>query len=266
MPEEKKRALIVARTYPVPADLGIESSCTAAITDKGEWLRIFPVPWRLLAQDQRFRKYQWVDLTVVKAADDSRPESYHLKPDGVSIVSGPLTTQDAWQARKNVVFPLLGHCLCCLTRQRDAQMHPTLGIFRPASISKLRISPAEPPDWTEAQLLMLRQQHFFAEAPKQELQKIPLVFRYEFRCPEETCNGHTLMCTDWEMGQSYRKWRIEYGNQWEAKFRQTYESEMIEKNDTHFYVGTVASHPNRWIIIGLFYPLRETPTAQQSLF
>ena len=56
-PEEKKRALIVVRTYPTPAKSGAEVSCTAAITDKGEWLRLFPVPWRYLPQDQRFRKY-----------------------------------------------------------------------------------------------------------------------------------------------------------------------------------------------------------------
>ncbi len=29
---------------------------------------------------------------------------------------------------------------------------------------------------------------------------------------------------------------------------------MIEKNDTHFYVGTLHHHPNIWIIVGLFYP------------
>ena len=50
------------------------------------------------------------------------------------------------------------------------------------------------------------------------------------------------------------------------KFRQTYETEMIHKNDTHFYVGTVASHPNRWIIIGLFYPPRPVDTGQPELF
>jgi hypothetical protein len=31
---------------------------------------------------------------------------------------------------------------------------------------------------------------------------------------------------------------------------------MINKNDTHFYVGTVHQHPDAWIIIGLFYPPR----------
>ncbi len=61
------------------------------------------------------------------------------------------------------------------------------------------------------------------------------------------------MCTDWEMGQSYRSWR-RYGQEWEAKFRQRYERDMIERNDTSFYVGTVHQHPNRWIIVGLFYP------------
>jgi len=76
--EETKRALIVVRTYPVPTDVGIESSCTAAITDEGKWIRVFPVPWRLLAHDQRFRKYQWVNFTLTKAKDDPRQESYHL--------------------------------------------------------------------------------------------------------------------------------------------------------------------------------------------
>ena len=41
---------------------------------------------------------------------------------------------------------------------------------------------------------------------------------------------------------------------------------MIEKKDTHFFVGTVASHPNRWIIIGLFFPPRPADTGQARLF
>ncbi len=74
------------------------------------------------------------------------------------------------------------------------------------------------------------------------------------------------MCTDWEMSESYRRWRSEYGDGWEEKFRQRYENEMIQRYDTHFYVGTVASHPNNWIIIGLFYPPREAENPQIGLF
>jgi hypothetical protein len=65
-----------------------------------------------------------------------------------------------------------------------------------------------------------------------------------------------MLCTDWEMGESYRRRRGKYGDQWEQKFRLRYENEMIDKNDTHFYVGTVHQHPDAWIIVGLFYPPR----------
>ena len=66
-----------------------------------------------------------------------------------------------------------------------------------------------------------------------------------------------MLCTDWEMGQAYRAWRRQYGSAgWEAKFRQQFETEMIEKNDTHFFVGTIHQHPGSWIIVGLFYPPR----------
>ena len=189
---ERKRALVVVRTYPVPTDSGIESSCTAAISDRGEWLRIFPVPWRLLAPGQRFRKYQWVDFTVTKAQSDARIESHHLVQDGISIVSETLSSARGWRARKDVVLPLRSHCLCCLTKQRDSQQHPTLGIVRPESISRLRIAP-DTAEWTGAQLGMLRQQHFFAHAPQRELEKTPFKFYYGFRCPEPSCKGHTLM-------------------------------------------------------------------------
>lgn len=94
----------------------------------------------------------------------------------------------------------------------------------------------------------------FERAPKTPLEKIPLEFRYEFRCVEAGCNGHRIMCTDWEMGESYRQWRDKYGDRWEAVFRQKYEREMIDKNDTHFYVGNMHQHQDTWLIVGLFYP------------
>jgi len=43
-------------------------------------------------------------------------------------------------------------------------------------------------------------------------------------------------------------WRRRYGDNWETKFRQKYEVQMIA-NDTHFYVGTVHQYPKAWIIV-----------------
>jgi hypothetical protein len=257
--EETKKALIVVRTYPSPATNGAEVSCTAAITDKGEWLRLFPVPWRLLPDDKKFRKYQWVEVRVTKARD-TRPESYKLVRDSIQIVSEPLSTKNDWQLRKDVIEPLKAHCLCCLIRKRNADKHPTLSIFRPKKIKRLVIKPTSA-TWTARQLAILRQGHLFEKSPVKELEKIPYNFQYEFECDDAQCSGHTIICTDWEMGESFRKWKSDYGAEWESKFRQRYENEMIEKRDTHFFMGTMHGHPGTWIIVGLFYP----PLAKQEL-
>ena len=248
---ETKTALIVVRTYPTPAKKGIEVSCTAAVTDQGEWLRLFPVPYRFLKLDKRFRKYQWITVSLTKASD-RRPESYRLDTDSIEILSA-LSVQDRWRARKDVVLPLKSGSLCELKRRRDRDGHPTLGLFRPKTIRRLLIA-HDTPDWSEGELQLLRQQTLFGPAPKTDLEKVPYKFRYDFECDDTACRGHQLLCTDWEMGESWRKWKDKYGDQWEEKFRQRYESYMINERDTHFFVGTIHQHPKEWIIVGLFYP------------
>jgi hypothetical protein len=101
----RKRALVVVRTYPVPDESGIESSCTAAITAEGEWLRIYPVPWRLLPDEQRFRKYDWVDFDLIKATSDQRLESYHLQQGGVKIISTASGRLADGEQRKSLCCP-----------------------------------------------------------------------------------------------------------------------------------------------------------------
>lgn len=249
---ERMRVLITARTYPTPAKKGVEVSCTAGISE-GRWIRLFPVPYRFMDYDKRFSKYQWVELDVTKASDP-RPESYVPNIDSVMIISRVDSKGDNWQRRKDIIYPLRSHCLCCLKADRDKNKYPTLGIFRPRAIHRLVIEPDEQ-EWTPEQLARLRQLPLFNVTPAKELEKIPYRFQYEFECDHTTCPGHTLTCTDWELAQSHRSWLEKYGSEeWEPKFRQKFEQEMIEKNDTHFYVGTMHGHPGTWIIVGLFYP------------
>jgi hypothetical protein len=251
----KKRVLIVVRTYPTPAKSTIEASCTAAISQDNQWVRMFPVPARLMEQDKRFRKWQWIDVSLLKASSDSRPESYKLNPESIHIGES-VGTENGWHLRRKLIAPPKRPSICRIQSEREERGHPTLGIFHPYEIKRLLIEPAAP-SWTDAQLSTLSQDTLFEKAPANTLEKIPFDFRYEFRCGDVDCRSHTMLCTDWEMGQAYRTWRKEYGDQWEAKFRQRFEAEMIQKNDTHFFVGTVHQHPGSWIIVGLFYPPKE---------
>jgi len=242
-----RRVLITVRTYPTPAEKGIEVSCTAGVTAE------FPVPYRFLDEDQRFTKYQWIELKVSKATSDPRPESYNPDLTSIKVASKPLSTTRSWAARKEIVLPLKAHCLCCLQRSRDETKIPTLGLIHPKLIKRLLIE-KDTPAWSPDQLAKLQRLPLFGSMPKNTLEKIPLRFKYEFSCDDGSCPGHELSCTDWEMGQAFRRWKRKYGSDWERYFRQKFEFEMVEKKDTHFYVGTIHGHPATWIIVGLFYP------------
>lgn len=247
----KKRVLITVRTYPVPAQKNIEVSCTAGVTGEGEWIRLFPVPYRWMDEDKRFSKYQWIEVDVLKAPQDHRPESHKLNVDTIHIVDH-LSTVDSWRARKEVVKPLIKQSMCEIRKKRDEDGFPTLGLFKPREIRQLIIEPDDS-EWTPQQMANLDQTMLFHKGPSEKLEKIPHKFSYEFLCDDPDCQGHTMSCTDWEMGQAYRSWRDEYQEEWETAFRQTFEDKM-KRSDTHFYVGTVHRHPASWIIVGLFYP------------
>lgn len=249
---ETKKVLITVRTYPSPAQKGVEVSCTAGITEDREWIRLFPVPYRLMSYEQRFKKYQWIQLNVTKASDH-RAESYKPDLDSIQIVGEVPPGKNKWAERKEIIYPLRAHCLCCLKEARKKDKVPTLGIFRPKVIHRLLIEDDEP-EWTTDQVAKLKQQNMFDVTPAQELEKVPYRFKYEFECDHDGCPGHTLSCTDWEIYQSYRQWTERYGDDWEEKFRQKFETDMIEKNETNFYVGTMHGYPGTWIIVGLFYP------------
>jgi hypothetical protein len=83
----KRKVLITVRTYPVPSRKSVEVSCTAGITDDNKWIRLFPIQYRFLDYDKRFRKYQCIEASVTKSLSDTRPESYKIDPDTIRINS-----------------------------------------------------------------------------------------------------------------------------------------------------------------------------------
>jgi hypothetical protein len=259
---ERKRVLITVKTYPTPAAKTAEQSCTAGVTDDGKWIRLFPIPWRFLTDEHKFRKWEWIDVSVKKASD-FRPESHNPDCDSITVI-GKLGTKGNWQERRDIISPLIAHCMCCLQKERNENKFPTFGLFRPGSLKRLIIVPEEQSAWTTTELEKLGQMSFRVIDGKmvhdtfKTLEKLPYKFLYEFVCDHDGCGGHRMSCTDWEMGQAYRNWRRSYGDQWEDKFRRRFEQEMIDKFDTHFFVGTTSGHPHVWVIVGTFRPLRAT--------
>jgi hypothetical protein len=161
---------------------GVEVSCTGGITDENQWIRLFPIPYRFLDADQRFRKYQWIEVEAAKSSDD-RPESYEINLDSLKITSPVLPTDDSWKARKDLIFPLQAPSLCYLYRNRKLT-RTSLGLFKPERINKLVIR-NDAPDWTTQERQILTQFDLFGKAPKKTLEKIPFKFVYTFTCSDD---------------------------------------------------------------------------------
>ncbi len=59
------RVLITVKTYPTLSQKYGELVCTAGIRSDGSWVRLYPIPFRRLYQDGRYKKYDWIETAIV---------------------------------------------------------------------------------------------------------------------------------------------------------------------------------------------------------
>lgn len=102
---QRERILILAKTYPSPSANYIETSCVAGINSVGQMRRLFPVPFRLLDDEQQFSKWQWIDANVEKARNDHRPESYRIDV-GTLECRDKIAPKKEWQERREWIARL----------------------------------------------------------------------------------------------------------------------------------------------------------------
>ena len=76
MISKKVKVYITVKTYPTISKKYAELVCTAGLLEDGSWIRLYPTPFRLLKDEQKFPKYSWIEVDVEKNNSDYRKESY----------------------------------------------------------------------------------------------------------------------------------------------------------------------------------------------
>lgn len=253
----QKHILIVVKTYPNPSSTYGETVCCAGVDlETGQWVRIYPITFRRLAERQ-FEKFQVIRCEASRRPSDNRPESWRVNQDTIKLVGERMPAGPrGWTKRMSLLPQPAGSLEEIYAAQRATGT--SVAMVRPKEIIRLVRRRAEP--WTEAQRAYLRQQHLDLgeEASRElsELEQIPYSFAYQFRCDDSRCTKpHTLSILDWELGAAYRRWRRAYGNGWEAKLRQKFEQEL-PATDLHLVVGNLAKRHHTFVIIGLVRPPR----------
>lgn len=247
---DEEDVLVTVKAYPNPSAKYRETSCVAGIRLRDqEWVRIHPVPFRMLPSDQRFKKFAIIKAWLSKSSDP-RAESYRYFVDSDIQRVGGIGTADGWRERNELVLPFKSDDLETL-RQSDP-FKTSLGLVRVRSVDRLTLVP-QTPGWSPKDRAKLERRGGLTR-PVRQLERPPFEVYYHWHCDNPDCRGHRMKVLDWEVLESVRKWYREYPHdQFEDKFRETYEHYMATR-DLHFFVGTMLRWPNNWTIIGLYYP------------
>ncbi|MBD3630369.1 hypothetical protein [Cyclobacterium sp.] len=257
------RVLITVKTYPTISSKYDELVCTAGFKEDGTWIRIYPIPFRQRAYTEQYKKYDWIELDLVKNTSDFRPESHRPATLETEInLVGHVDTAQNWEERKGLCLDKIYYNLSELIAEaKDKKIGTSLAVFKPSQILDFYAEPVDR-DWSSKQKAILAQQNLF-ETRFEVVRKLP--YKFKFRFLDNEGKESNMMIEDWETGQLFWRQLAKYeGNEQKAidDVRKKYFDDFAMTKDLYFFLGTTqknhyVSH-NPFMIIGTFHPKIES--------
>ncbi|MDD4099545.1 MAG: hypothetical protein PHT47_00465 [Candidatus Cloacimonetes bacterium] len=256
----KKRVLITVKTYPNPSKNYIETVCTAGLDEDLNWIRLYPIPFRAKPLNQQFKKFQWIEVDLVKTEKhkDFRPESHRLADIEDEISTGEEVS--SWDVRNQFILHNVYDNLDQLINASQEPTNTSIAVFKPTIWEKSSYVATER-EWTQKQKDNMLQMNIFDTVPRNPLRKIPFEFKYSFA--DAAGRKSTMQILDWEIGQLY--WNCFDKSQDEGlACKQVLDKldRLANDRDLYLILGTTFEHhqrrfPNPFTIIGLFYPPKD---------
>lgn len=262
------KIFILVKTYPTLSNKYGELVCTAGIQEDGTWIRLYPIPFRLMEYEKRYTKYQWLEAKIIKNTRDPRPESYLIADNSSIKLFDKVDTKDKWAKRKALLSktPVYEDLYELIQKANDNEL--SLAIFKPKEIKAFKIEQTSR-EWDKDKIKRIeqniKQPELFSSEEEQYLKetfqlvkKVPYVFSYTFT--DSKGKSSTLMIEDWEIGQLY--WNCVKNSDGDEKkaledVENKYMNEFMKK-DLLLFLGTTRQFHGRaknpFVITGVFYP------------
>lgn len=272
------KVLITVKTYPTLSAKYDELVCTAGFREDGTWVRIYPVSFRKKKYDEQYKKYDWIELDLVKNKSDFRPESYrpHSYDTEIKIIDH-IGTENNWAKRKSIALGKVYNNLSeLISEAKDTNIRTSLAVFKPAAIKEFKTEAVDR-NWDKDKLAKLQQMNLFETASTENFEvvrKLPFKFSYIFTDNQGT--DSKMMIEDWEIGQLFWNCLARHeGNEAKAcaDVQNKYFNDFAKTKDLHLFLGTTQLHHhvshNPFMIIGTFHPkieIPKVPSIQGGLF
>ena len=269
------RVLITVKTYPTLSETHTELVCTAGFREDGTMIRIYPVPFRMLNEYQKYKKYQWISIDLKRRSRDFRPESYSPVDIDKGFELQEVIDNKHYDLRRSIVLKHVCYNMSELIKEsKQEDNYKSLAVVKPKEILDSYWK-SDAKEWDSGKLKKIKARSFQGSLFEEHtpidfnlVRKVPYRFYYRFTTDDNI--ERNMMIEDWEVGVLYWNMMDTYHNEEMAcqKVKDKFYHEFI-KRDLYFYVGTALSNqlraPNPFMIIGVFTPPK-IDAVQMNLF
>ena len=257
---QSDECMILIKAQPHRSSQYFETVCCAGVGRDRRWRRQYPVPFRILKEEQKFGRWQWIGYDYLAPQNDQRSESQ-------KVVSKTLVAKGEMKMAERADFlaPLIVGTLQEANERRDS-----LALVRPQSIH-LEATEKSADELTKetrkhqqlaAQLSLLEED--------EEVEPItPCRMQFVLHWTDQDGRSHRQECDDWETAAAFNRFDRKYGETLATRYlKEKYEGQYFKAGlvlgfSTHSRRNVENGMPNQWLLVGM---IRLDNTNQKQLF
>ncbi len=190
--------MVNCKTYPSVSTKYIETVCTGGVQPNGDFVRLYPIPYRFMNSNEKYRRWEVVRVHAYRDDRDTRPESWHFEP-GSTIQSIDYISTDGrrWDWMKKAVHESTTAMEAKGLTNGCVEIEPIDFYWEP-----------DEKEWTPAQFNVIQQGMLFATANEMKslAERIPWQYRLKYRERSTGIEGDRKVL-QWSLYQGFRRER-----------------------------------------------------------
>jgi len=240
----------LVKALPRPSKTYGETVCCAGVTSKREWKRLYPVRFRYLSVDQRFKRWEQIKFKYRIPTHDRRIESCHIFEDKIDF-TGTLVPHSRFALLDPMIVP---------SASATAANGASLAIIRPTDTRFVYKKKSDSAIESETRAYRdAGRQTGFLDKELAEFKPSSYRFAFSFRDGD---GKHTWQCGDWETHAAFLKWRGLYSEVDALRKLSDVYNDDYPKKGFVFAIGNMARRPQTWQLLGV---IRLDTTGQLDL-
>lgn len=236
---DETEAIVLVKAAPNIGRMHGETVCCAAVDFEGNWLRLYPISFFNLDEDQRFGRWDRICFKCSLPHNDSRIESRRVVQSSLKIV-GQLKKSKRENFLENVIVTGL---------KKEREQGKSLALLRAKNIKfDYEKKNADKIREDEYKFREYRAQMSFFNQSQIPYEPCPYRFIYHYESDDGKRVG---TCQDWETEITYQRREREHGEVKALDEMCKIFGEEYPKKGMLFAMGTHSQYPDTWLINGI---------------